>query len=139
MADLGAIRQGMANALEAITDVQVSPVLLADPTPPLLQVYPAEVTFDGAANRGMDEFEFVVEAVMPFSTDIGSQVELDKLMAGSGPRSVKQALEADDSLGGTCQDVQVTRISDYGVAQRPDGLAVLACRFYVHGLVLGTS
>jgi len=122
LADLAAIRAGIARNLSAIPDVQVSAYLLANPTPPLLQVVPGEIEWDLAYARGLDKIMLKVQAFVALTEDIGSQVTLDKYLNGSGPLSVKAAVESDETLGGivgTCQVTNTGAVQLYTGGQTP--------------------
>lgn len=108
MADPTAIRAGMAVNLGAIEDLQVSPYFLSSPTFPSAFVRAGETDFDRAGSRGLDFLVFFVRVLVCDFSEIGSGENLDEYLAGSGPRSVKEALEADPTLGGACDDLRVT-------------------------------
>lgn len=112
MADVGAIREGIAANLGAIKDLQVSAWPLSNPLPPTAQVLAGRTEFDKAFGRGLDQLVFRVQVLVAALADIGSAVNLDAYLAGSGPRSIKAAVEADKTLGGACQSLRVTEIGD---------------------------
>ena len=139
MADVAAIRAGLKANLDSVgtaIGAQVSAYVLSELSPPFIVVMPASVEFDKTAQRGEDDFEFQVFAAVPFSADIASQTLFDQMMAGTGAKSIKTAIESDHTLGGAAQDVWVSRISDYGVFTRPTG-DVLGAQFHV--TVIGTN
>lgn len=113
MASLTDIRDAIAANLSAITDFQVSAWMLANPTAPSGHVFPGPTTFDVTAGRGFDQLELLVQIFVAQNSDRGAQENLDEYMAGSGARSVKQALESDPTLGGACADLRVTGCSGY--------------------------
>lgn len=131
MADVQAIRLGLAAALGTIPKLKVSPYVLSNPTPPCAYIFADDSDFDEAMGRGLDELVFVVRVVVPLSMDIGSQVNLDAYRAGSGARSFKQALEADDTLGGVCDSLRVTSISRDTVYVTEGNPPALGCEFRV--------
>lgn len=101
-------------------EIQVSPVMLADPTPPAAHVYPTPVEFDETFGRGADEWTFTVQVfVDDAGGDEGMQLLLDEYLEPSGPRSVKEAIEKPDTedgrvtLGGVVHDLRVTRCEGY--------------------------
>lgn len=104
MADLVAIRQGLAANLAAIEGCQVSAFRLSQPTPPTLQVMGVdEVVYDtgGFGRRAVyhhDTLKLIVHGFVGAVTDIGSQIRLGAWLASTGDESVKQALEADPTL-----------------------------------------
>lgn len=113
MASLTAIREALAANLDTIPHVQVSAYLLSRPNPPCLVVQPASTTYDLAGQRGMDSWRLTVRAYVGAVSDRGAQKRLDRLLAGSGPESVKQAIESDAQLGGAAMDLHVKRLDAY--------------------------
>lgn len=114
MATLTAIRAGLATALTAaIQNAQCSGYVLANPQTPAFDIYLGETYYDQAANRGLDRWSMRVRALVADSLDIGSQQLLDSFCAPSGAQSVKAALEADLTLGGVVDALQVTGLSGY--------------------------
>lgn len=107
------LRQGLATNLAAIPEVQVSPYILSNPTPPTIWVAGLETNYDtayGSRTTGStytDEYVALVQGFVALSEDIGNQMLLDNLLAASGSYSVKAAIEADKTLGGACDDAWV--------------------------------
>ncbi|MFD6531583.1 hypothetical protein [Streptomyces sp. NPDC060184] len=77
------------------------------------------VDFDRAMNRGLDEVELTCRVLVGRADDRSAQDVLDRLLAGSGPTSLKAAIEAARgapggyALGGLAHDLHVTRIQGY--------------------------
>src|SRR5262245_3774708 len=90
-----------------------------------MHVFPAEISYDGAMQRGLDLLTFTVQAFAAISTDVDSQKFLDQLLDPKGARSVKTALEADGTLGGLSDDLHVTENSGYRLLVRTDNTPVL--------------
>lgn len=105
----------MAAALmQRIPDFQVSPYMLGKPMPPAAHIYPTPVDYDLAGSRGLDEWTFTLQVfVADITTDIGPQVELDAYLNSSGPRSIKEKMEEDNTLGGLIDDLIVRRSEGY--------------------------
>jgi hypothetical protein len=137
-ATLTAIREGIAANLAALDGVQVSAYMLASPTLPGIQVFPASIEYDLAMRRGLDKWMLTVRAYVGLSTDQGAQMKLDQYLAPSGVLSVKQAIESDSTLGGTVGDVQVVSSGGYQVYARQDGDPVLGAEWTVEVLATGT-
>lgn len=110
---IGAIRAGLAANLCVLEGIQVSAYVLTNPTPPTIHVFPAQTVYDRAMVRGADELTFTVQALMGDWSDIGAQKNLDLLLAGYGPTSVKEALESDPTLGGAAMDTRVMGASGH--------------------------
>lgn len=137
MADIAAIRAALAANIGAIPDLQVSPYILANPTPPSAQVVPAAMEFDLAMHRGLDRLEFKVQVFAGVVSDIGAQKKLDLYRAGSGANSIKQAIESDKTLGGACQALQVTESTGPQLTIGEGGTVVLMEEFTVQVLATG--
>jgi hypothetical protein len=137
MAVLGEIRRGLAANLERILGVQVSPYMLANPTPPAAQIVPGEVEYDQAMSRGLDRLTLSVQVFVALGSDIGAQQQLDEFLDGSGAKSVKQAVESDRTLGGSVATARVTRSTAYRVVLRDGGGPVLMAEWEVEVLARG--
>lgn len=113
----------MATALATVgTDVQVSAYLLAQPDPPTLQVLPRAADYDQTFTAaGFDQRDFAVQGFVALLGDQAMQGLLDALMAPTGSRSVKTALEADKTLGGIVQTLRVTSDTGYTMQLHPSG------------------
>lgn len=120
-ASLTEIREGLAEALSAVAGMQVSAWMLSNPTPPAAHVYPDETEYHRAMQNGAEGWTLIVEAFVASNSEIGAQQRLDKMLASSGAESVKEALEADGTLGGIVSDVTVTRTTGYRQYQLPAG------------------
>jgi hypothetical protein len=132
MTDLATIRAAIADALGPVgTDVQVSPYVLATPTPPTLQVLPRSMNYDRAMHRGVDVREYIVQGFVPYNEGDESQRLLDELLSPTGPRSVKTLLEADKTLGGVVSAVNVTSDSGLAMQLHPSGAWVLLAEWTV--------
>lgn len=140
MAKLGKIREGLAANLSTITGLQVSPVMLATPSPPCAHIFPAETEYDLANARGLDRHYLTVQVLVPFTTDVGAQVSLDAYLAGSGPTSFKEAIENDRQLADACDDLRVVSASGYRLITYAEGIPpALGCEWRVEVIAQGDS
>jgi len=128
--NLAAIRNGMADNLSTIPDIQVSPYMLSAPTPPAVHILPDTCEYDLAMRAGLHELTMMVQIFVSITTDQGAQVLLDQYLAPTGAQSVKAALEADRTLGGACQDSHVQMFT-YRQYPRPEGDPFLGADFTV--------
>jgi hypothetical protein len=110
------IRQGIADSLASL-DMQVSPYVLTNPTPPCAYVSRGAIEYDGAMGRSHDNWTFVVTVLVGFVHDIGAQMVLDGYAKSHGPTSIKTLIEADRTLGGTVIKAWVTDTSPERVYQ----------------------
>jgi hypothetical protein len=125
VADLSALREGLAANLGAIDDLQVSPYFISNPTFPSAFVRAGPTAFDKSFGRGLDNIVLFVRVLVAAFGDIGPGANLDEYLAGSGPRSIKAAIESDKTLGGACQSLQVTGHEgeqEYTFDDRPSAL-----------------
>ncbi len=111
---LAAIRQGLATNLQVIPETQVSPYIIL-PTPPTIWVARIDLEYDramGSRLAGMkytDEYTATIQAMTNFDDPQRGQEILDQYLAGSGAYSVKDALEADKTLGGAADTIWVSQ------------------------------
>ena len=133
--DLDLIRPAIgANlaALVAAQELQWTPYMLAEPTPPTVQVLGAgEIIYDVAMQRGGDQNEVLVQAFVALVSDIAGQMKLDQLLKSSGPTSMKEAIQSSPNLGGIIDDLRVTRCSGHQVFRRLDNAQVIGATWYV--------
>lgn len=112
----------------AVADLAVNPRLVWNPTPPAIDIYPADPFQDGIAfGKGNSEMFFVVRARVDTPDHEAAQDLLLSLMDPVGVSSVAAAIIEDRTLGGVVEDVTVEGPSDYGVFIDPGGGALLGC------------
>jgi hypothetical protein len=122
---LAETRHALADKLSTIPELQVTPYMLSDPTPPAAHVFPTPVVYDTAFQRGDDDWTFTLQVfVSTGSGDQAAQRKLDAFIEPEGPKSVKAKLEEPDtedgrvSLGGVISDLHVTRCEGYRLYAR---------------------
>lgn len=77
------------------------------------------VNFDRAMGRALDEVELTCRVLVGRADDKSAQKTLDALLSGSGPASLKLAIEAargapgEYALGGLAHDLHVMRVQGY--------------------------
>lgn len=78
-----------------------------------------EQVYDRAMARGLDELTFTARVLVSRADDRSSQRILDDMLAGSGPASLKAAIEVargapgEYALGGLAHDLHVQRVQGY--------------------------
>lgn len=116
MTTLKDIRAGLAaNLLAVFPDAQCSGYVLSAPSTPFFDIELDNdgIEYDQTFDRGLDLWLLVVRGVVAMTSDQGAQVTLDEWCASSGATSVKEALEADQTLGGAAQAIHVTKLNGY--------------------------
>lgn len=109
MATVKEMREGLAAALSSPA-LQVSPYVLASPTPPAAHIVLSEVGYHQAMGNGVEVYSFVVQTFLAAGLDEAAQLKLDEFIASS---YVRAAIEADRTLGGVVQDASVSGMSAY--------------------------
>jgi hypothetical protein len=123
--DIFAVRSAIADAARAVTMPAGTAKLTSTGyatdavTTPQFYVGDYTVTFDQAFRRGQDDIEFTCAVLVSRSDDLSGQRTLDALLSGSGPSSLKTAIEVargapgQYALGGLADDLHVTRVQSY--------------------------
>lgn len=120
---VSAVRSALAAAMR--TNVVSTPTLTCyayhpdSVTVPCAYVQPGDITFDKTMGRGTDELALTVTVLVSKTDDRSSQDLLDGYVSGSGPASVKAALESARgapgvaALDGACDDFHVVKVTAY--------------------------
>lgn len=111
---VGTIRTGLATRLGTISGLRSSSFVPDNPTPPIAVVVPERVDFDTAMGRGLDTLTFNVVVIAQRASERGAQNLLDGYCSSTGSASIKAAIEADKTLGGSASDCRVTSMTTYG-------------------------
>jgi hypothetical protein len=113
--NLAAVMDEIGEALESIAGLRVFPYTADKVTPPAAIVdLPDKVTFDETYQRGADAFTIPVTVVVGKVSDRASRDAIAAYVAGSGPASVKSAVdgwnytEADSVTVTGCEFAVVT-------------------------------
>lgn len=127
---VSALRKGLADNLSKVPKLRTSPTVPDQVNPPIAVVMPGTVTFDRSFARGLDEYEFTVLVIVGRVDERSSQNTLDAFCDPSGAGSIKQAIEADRTLGGAAQTLRVTQMRSYQQLNAGD-TTYLAAEFVV--------
>jgi hypothetical protein len=111
--------------------VQVEPVMVLNPTPPVIDMYPADPSNDSASGSYGSTYEQIAEGfwvnirarVNP-NDNVANQELLLELMDPASDTSVVQALYDDPTLGGVVADVNLDSTSGFVLVPKVDGSAV---------------
>lgn len=137
------LKAGMKVALDEILDFQVTPYMLANPTPPACAIFADEpgidyhgtMSSDGLGGMGdaggLVELSFTVQVFVSETADVAAQKKLDAYLEPTGARSIRQALEKEPTLGGACDDLIVRASSGYRRFLREGGGPVLGAEWRV--------
>jgi hypothetical protein len=148
MASLTDIREALAAALKESLpagEVQVSAYILANPSPPTVQIFPGETDWHQALQDGLEKRELIVQALVGTPTEEGAQRRLDGFLASTGEFSLKAAIEkvapGDQTvtLGGLVEDVEVVKTKGYQVYKTEGKPPQLGAEWIVDVYVIGSD
>ncbi|MEV6079662.1 hypothetical protein AB0L80_31805 [Streptomyces sp. NPDC052069] len=123
--EMSAVREAVADAARAVVLPEGIGALTSSGYVPDAVTEPHffcgeySVTFDRAMGRALDEVELTCRVLVGRADDRSAQTILDSLLSGSGPASLKQAIEVargapgDYALGGLAHDLHVMRMQGY--------------------------
>jgi hypothetical protein len=107
------IRQALANNLATIPGLRTSAVVPDLPNPPIAIVALRAVTYDGAFDKGLTNYNFAVTVIVGRAAEREAQRRLDAYIS-TGASSVKSAVESDKTLGGNAYDCRVVSMDSVG-------------------------
>ncbi|MYV64439.1 hypothetical protein GT043_00340 [Streptomyces sp. SID2131] len=122
---MSAVRDALADAARQVVMPAGTPQLTATGhvpdaiTAPHFFAAEYSITYDKTMGRGLDEAELTCRVLVGRADDRAAQATLDGLLDGSGPSSLKAAIEAargapgQYALGGLAHDLRVTRMQGY--------------------------
>lgn len=114
MASITDIRNGLASQLATISGLRTTTETPDTISPPIAIVNLANLNYDRAFQRGLDEYNFVVTVIVGRVGERSAQRLLDSYVSTTGSSSVKLAIESDKTLGGKCDSLRVTDMRNYG-------------------------
>jgi hypothetical protein len=123
------IRDTMAS--ESDWDIQVEDTMILNPTPPAIDLYPADPSTDtesgnfGESWAEIDQGYWVnVRARVAPNDNVANQEVLIELMDPESDMSLVQALYDDPTLGGHAADVSLVNQTGFVLVPKVDGSAV---------------
>jgi hypothetical protein len=128
---LPSIMEAMANQITAalsgtadplIEQLQVTPLLNINPTPPSIDIYPADPFQEGLAFGTVNnELRFSVRARVTTADHEAGQTLLLNMMDPAAATSLASAIASDRKLGNTVQSLSVEGPSGFGIYQDAGG------------------
>ncbi|MFD9706209.1 hypothetical protein [Lentzea sp. NPDC059081] len=113
--DVAAVFQGLADRADTIEGLRTHAYMPDLISPPTFYCVELEISYDLSFGRGRDDFNPVIcRLLVSRANDRSGQKALQEYMKGSGPKSVKAAIEADKTLGGACESLQVMSVRGMG-------------------------
>lgn len=120
--DITAVRQALANQITSVIPAPLTaswwlPDMVAEPA---VWIKPVRIGYDKAYGpHGFEQIDFEVTLVVSRADDQASQINLDQYIHGTGPLSVKAAIESGrEQYGGTAylgifDDCWVSEVNAY--------------------------
>jgi hypothetical protein len=112
MLNIGPIRDALKQNLLTVvsptgTNLRVYDTIPDVIVPPCAVVGQLDFTFDVDNARGLDQANVDIFVIVQRFSERAGQDKLDTLLAGTGPKSIKTALESDRTLGGLVNTLRV--------------------------------
>jgi len=112
MLNIGPIRDALKTNLLTVvsptgTNLRVYDTIPDVIVPPCAIVGQLDFTFDVDNARGLDQANVDIFVIVQRFSERAGQDKLDTLLAGTGPKSIKTALESDRTLGGLVNTLRV--------------------------------
>ncbi|GAA5048193.1 hypothetical protein HNP84_000225 [Thermocatellispora tengchongensis] len=122
--NISAVRAAIADAVrDAIPSLNCFGYVPDAPAEPCFYAGEVEIEYDAAMGRGLDELQITCRLLVSRGDDRSGQEALDRYLSGSGPDSVKAALEAargapgEMALGGLAHDLHLMAVQGYSLYQ----------------------
>jgi hypothetical protein len=106
-----AVRDGLKTALSTITGLRTYDIVPDGIAPPAAVVGLLSIDFDMSMQRHLDHGDIEIMVIVGRMSERAAQDKLDGYLAGSGSSSIKTAIEADTTLGGSVQTCRVLSAS----------------------------
>ena len=107
MIKISKVRDALGKNIETISGIRIYDTIPDVVVPPCAVVGQLDFTFDVNNARGLDSASVDVYVIVQRISERAGQDKLDELLAGSGPKSIKTAIESDRTLGGLVDTLRV--------------------------------
>jgi hypothetical protein len=107
MIKINQVRDALGKNLNTITGIRIYDTIPDVVVPPCAVVGQLDFTFDVNNARGLDQASVDVYVIVQRISERAGQDKLDELLAGTGSKSIKTALESDRTLGGLVNTLRV--------------------------------
>lgn len=107
MIKISKVREALGKNIETISGIRVYDTIPDVVVPPCAVVGQLDFTFDVNNARGLDQASVDIFVIVQRISERAGQDKLDELLAGTGSKSIKTALESDRTLGGLVDTLRV--------------------------------
>jgi hypothetical protein len=112
MSTINDLHVGLAHQLKTIRRLRVSDHIPEQVNPPHAVVILNGIEYHRQMAQGLNEYEFHIIVAVGRMGERTAQKALDAYLSPSGPQSIREAIEADPTLGGAAADATVVRAND---------------------------
>jgi hypothetical protein len=130
-ATMAAIRAGLAARAATISGLRTSAYMLPKPEPQALCVLPARGEYDRTLASTDTDYYFDLWLYISPADLARAQATIDEYLAADGAKSIRAAINGDQSLGGIVDDCYVTGWSGYAQLVDVAGTQMLAATLQV--------
>lgn len=123
------VRDGLKTRLATITGLRTYDIVPDGIAPPAAVVGLLSLDFDMSMQRYLDHGDIEILVIVGRMSERAAQDKLDAYLAGSGTSSIKAAIEADTTLGGSVQTCRV--ISAQPTTITVSGAEMLCYRYQI--------
>lgn len=125
---------GLKNRLATITGLRTFSYQPSQINPPVAFPVINQVNYHRAMGGGLVVFDCVVYVITGRYTDDRANADIDDYLAFSGAKSIRAALEGDETLGGVAQSLTVASSTDItSVSQGDSEFLQIATQVTVNG------
>ena len=107
MIKISEVRDAIGKNIQKNTGIRVYDTIPDVVVPPAAVVGQLDFTFDIDNARGLDQASVDVYVIVQRISERSGQDKLDELLAGTGSKSIKTAIESDRTLGGLVNTLRV--------------------------------
>lgn len=121
--DIQSVREGLRDAAAAVSGLRCHDYVPGSISPPTFFIAEEEIVFDLAMGRNLDTAIFTCLLMTSMGANRSGQQALTPYLAGSGPKSIKAALEAARgapgslALSGAADDLRVESLRGHQVSE----------------------
>ena len=133
MASLAGLRTATQVRLQTISGLRCYDVLPDQIELPAATVLLKMPVIYDASMKGSSIWKLHVTVLVSRWDATRAQHQIDPYIDTTGASSVKAAIEGDRTLGGACDDVRVTSVTNYGPATYA-GVTYLACEYELEAI-----
>lgn len=138
MASVTAVLDAVAAKVATVSGIRAFSYAPDAIVPPTAVVEIDRIEYDSDFVRGCDEMTVRISVFVSRADDRVGLAKLKSFMGGSGASSIKTVIEADPTLGGVVETLNVDSVDAIGANQVGDTW-YYSCEYHVRVWVRGTS